>query len=76
MVKGESEMYYLLNHIFILFLTIAIGLIYTKEASSGFVLVFLLIAATANLFASAYATSKYSKLEDRIEELENRKEDK
>lgn len=69
-------MYYLLNHIFILFLTIAICLIYTKEASSGFVLVFLLIAATANLFASAYATLKYSKLEDRIEELENRKEDK
>lgn len=69
-------MYYLLNHMFILFLTIAIGLVYTKEAPSAIVLVFLLIAAVANLCASAYATSKYSKLEDRIEELENKKEDK
>lgn len=65
-------MYYLLNHMFILFLTIAIGLVYTKEASSTFVLVFLMIAGAAHLCASAYATSKYSKLEDRIEELENR----
>lgn len=70
-------MYYMLNHIFIVFITIAISITYTKEASSAFVLVFLLIAAVANLCASAYATSKYSKLEDRIEELENRnKEDK
>lgn len=69
-------MYYLLNHIFIFFLTIAIALVYTKEAPSGFVLVFLLIAAAANLFASAYATSKYNALVDRIEKLENKKEDK
>ncbi len=69
-------MYYLLNHIFILFLTIAIVLVYTNEAPSGFVLAFLLTAAVANFCASAYATSKYSKLEDRIEELENKKEDK
>ncbi len=70
-------MYYMLNHIFIVFITIAISIAYTKEASSAFVLVFLLIAAVANLCASAYATSKYSKLEDRIEELENRnKEDR
>lgn len=69
-------MYYLLNHMFILLLTIAIGLAYTKEASSGFVFVFLLTAAVANLCASAYAESKYSKLKDRIEKLENKKEDK
>lgn len=69
-------MYYLLNHMFILFLTIAISFAYTKEAPSAIVLVFLLIAAVANICASAYATSKYSKLEDRIEELENKKEDK
>lgn len=68
-------MYYLLNHIFIVFITIAISIAYTKEASSGFVLAFLLIAAVANLCASAYATSKYT-LEDRIEKLENKKEDK
>ena len=68
-------MYYLLNHIFILFLTIAICLIYTKEASSTFVLVFLMIAGAANLFASAYAESKYDKLKERIEKLENKKED-
>lgn len=69
-------MYYLLNHIFIFFLTIAIVLIYTKEVSDSFVLVFLMIAAVANLFASAYAELKYSKLEDRIKTLENKKEDK
>lgn len=69
-------MYYLLNHIFIFFLTIGIALVYTEEASSGFVLAFLLIAAVANLCASSYSTSKYSKLEDRIEELENKKEEK
>lgn len=69
-------MYYLLNHIFIFFLTIAICLVYTKEAPSGFVLAFLLTAAAANLFASAYATSKYNALEDRIKKLENRKADK
>lgn len=69
-------MYYLLNHIFILFLTIAIGLVYTKEVSSSFVLVFLMIAAAAHLFASAYLESKYSKLEDRVKKLENKKEDK
>lgn len=67
-------MYYLLNYIFICFLTIAIALVYTKEVSSGFVLAFLLIAAVANLCASAYATSKYNALEDRIEELENKNE--
>lgn len=55
-------MYYLLNHIFIVFITIAISIAYTKEASSGFVLAFLLIAAVANLCASAYATSKYMHL--------------
>ena len=69
-------MYYMLNHIFIVFITIAISFAYTKEAPSAIVLVFLLIAAVANLCASAYATSKYSKLEDRIDELENRKVDK
>lgn len=68
-------MYYMLNYIFIAFITIAISIAYTKEASSAFVLVFLLIAAVANLCASAYATLKYSKLEDRIEELENKKEE-
>lgn len=65
-------LYYMLNHIFIVFITIAISFAYTKEASSALVLMFLLIAAVANLCASAYAISKYSKLEDRIEELENR----
>lgn len=68
-------MYYLLNHVFILFLIIAIGLVYTKEVSSTFVWVVLMIAATAHLLASAYAESKYNKLKDRIEKLENRKED-
>lgn len=69
-------MYYVLNHMFILFLTIAIGLVYTKEVSDGFVLVFLIIAAAASLLASAYATSKYNALEDRIKKLENKREDK
>ena len=69
-------MYYLLNHIFIFFLTIAIALVYTKEVPSGFVFAFLLTAAAANLFASAYATRKYNELEDRIKKLENSKEDK
>lgn len=70
-------MYYFLNHIFIFFLTIAIVLAYTEEVSSSFVLVFLMIATVANIFASAYAELKYSKLEDRIKKLENKnKEDK
>lgn len=69
-------MYYLLNHMFIFFLVIAIGLAYTKDASSTFVLVLLMIAAAAHLFASAYAESKYDKLKNRIEKLENKKENK
>lgn len=69
-------MYYLLNHVFIFFLTIAVGLAYTKEVSSTFVLVFLMIAAAVHLLASAYAESKYSKLKDRIEKLENKRENK
>lgn len=70
-------LYYMLNYIFIVFITIAISFAYTKEAPSAIVLVFLLIAVVANLCASAYAISKYSKLEDRIEELESKnKEDK
>lgn len=69
-------MYYLLNHMFIFFLVIGIALVYSKEVSSTFVLVLLMIAAAAHLFASAYAESKYSKLKDRIEKLENKKEDK
>lgn len=69
-------MYYLLNYIFITFLMFSITLVYTKEASSGFILAFLTIASVANLFASAYATWKYSKLKDRIKKLESKKEDK
>lgn len=69
-------MYYLLNHMFILFLTITIVLVYTKEVSSSFVLGFLMIAAVAHLFASAYLESKYRKLEDCIKKLENKKEEK
>lgn len=69
-------MYYMLNHMFIFFLTIGIALVYTKKVSSSFVLVFLIIATAANLLASAYATWKYNALEDRIKKLENRKEDK
>lgn len=70
-------MYYALNYISIAFLMFSIALVYTKEASSGFILAFLTIAAVANIFTSAYATWKYSKLEDRIEKLESKnKEDK
>lgn len=69
-------MYYLLNHMFTLFLTIAIGIVYTKEVSSTFIWVLLMIAAVSHLLASAYAESKYDKLKNRIEKLENKKEDK
>ena len=69
-------MYYLLNLIFVFSLTIAIGLVYTKEASDGFIAAFLLTAVVAKLVASAYAQSKYFDLEDRVKKLENRKEDK
>lgn len=69
-------MYYLLNLTFTMFMTISIALVYTHEASSRVVLIFLLVAACFHLFASAYATSKYSALEDRIMKLENKKEDK
>lgn len=69
-------MYYLLNHIFIFFLTIAIALVYTKEVPSTFVWVVFMIVATAHLLASAYAESKYDKLKNRIEKLENKREDK
>lgn len=69
-------MYYLLNLIFVFSLTIAIGLVYTKEVSDGFIAAFLLTAVVAKLVASAYAQSKYFDLEDRIKKLENKKEDK
>lgn len=69
-------MYYLLNYIFIFFLTVGIALVYTKEVSDGFILAFLLLAFVAKVCASAYAQSKYFELEDRIKKLENRKEDK
>lgn len=74
-MKGANT-YYLLNHIFILFLTLGIALVYTKEVPDGFILAFLLIAAVAKLVASAYAQSKYFYLEDRIKKLENKREDK
>ena len=55
----------------------SIALVYTKEASSGFILAFLTIAAAAHLFVSVYATWKYNALEDRIKKLESKnKEDK
>ena len=41
-------MYYMLNHIFIVFITIAISFAYTKEASSALVLVFLLKKQSRN----------------------------
>lgn len=70
-------MYCLLNYISIAFLMFSITLVYTKEAPSGFILAFLTIASVANLFASAYATWKYSKLKNRIKKLESKnKEDK
>lgn len=68
-------MYYLMNLVFVYFLTIGIALVYTKEVSDWFILAFLLIAVVAKLGASAYAQSKYFDLEDRIKKLENRKED-
>lgn len=67
-------MYYFLNYIFTMFLMISIALVYTKEVSSTFVLVFLIIAAVASFLASAYAMSKYNALVDRIKKMENRKE--
>lgn len=69
-------MYYLLNLVFTMFIIIAIAIVYNNSASSEVILAFLLIAACFHLFAAAYATSKYDKLEDRIEKLENKKEEK
>ena len=70
-------MYCALNYISSAFLMFSIALVYTKETPSGFILAFLTIASVANLFASAYATWKYSKLEDHIKKLESKnKEDK
>lgn len=69
-------MYYLLNLVFVFSLTIGIALVYTKEVSDGFILAFILIADVAKLVASSYAQSKYFDLEDRIEKLENKTEDK
>ena len=70
-------MYCALNYVSIAFLMFSIALVYTKEAPSGFILAFLTIASAANLFASAYATWKYRKLEDHIKKLESKnKEDK
>lgn len=69
-------MYYLLNLIFVSFLTIVISLVYTKEAPGNVVLVFLMIAVVSKLLASAYVQSKYFDLKDRINKLENKREDK
>ena len=69
-------MYYLMNLVSTMFITIAIAIVYNNSASSGVILAFLLIAACFHVFASAYATSKYYALKTRIEKLENKKEDK
>lgn len=69
-------MYYILNHAFIFFLTIAVALAYDGSAPYGFILAFLLIAVVLHLVAAYYATSKYNDLEDRIKKLENKKENK
>lgn len=69
-------MYYLLNFVFTMFLSITIALAYEKTAPSGFIVSFLIIALCFHLFAAAYAESKYNALVNRIKKLENRKEDK
>lgn len=69
-------MYYLLNRAYILFLTVAIVLIRANELPGWVTLAILLAAAACELFASAYAASKYNALEDRIKNLENKREDK
>lgn len=69
-------MYYLLNLVFVVSLTIGIALVYAREVSDGFIAAFILTAVVSKLIASAYAQSKYFDLEDRIEKLENKKEDK
>lgn len=69
-------MYYLLNLVFITFISIVIALVYDGTASSEFILPFLLIALWSYMFDASYATSKYYELKDRIKKLENRKEDK
>nr|DAG04032.1 MAG TPA: cell division protein [Myoviridae sp. ctbEa13] len=69
-------MYYLLNLVFITFISIVIALVYDGTTSSGSILPFLLIALLSYLFAASYATSKYYELKDHIEKLENKKEDK
>lgn len=68
-------MYYILNHAFIFFLTIAIVLVYDGTAPYGFILAFLLIAVCLHLVAAYYATSKYFELEERIKKLENKKKE-
>lgn len=69
-------MYYLLNLMFITFISITIALVYDGTAPYGFILAFLLIAVCLHLITSAYATSEYLALEERVKKLENRKEDK
>lgn len=69
-------MYYLLNYAFAMFMAITIALVYNKTAPSEVIVVLLVIGMSFELIASVYAESKYNDLKDRIEKLENRKEDK
>lgn len=69
-------MYYLLNYAFAMFMAMTIALVYNKTAPSGVIVALLVIGMTFELIASVYAESKYNDLKDRIEKLENKKEDK
>lgn len=66
-------MYYLLNLLFTLSISIVIGLVCRDSAPSGFISVALIIGIWCNLIASAYAESKYRDLKDRIKKLEDMK---
>lgn len=69
-------MYYLLNYAFVMFMAMAIALVYNKTAPSVVIVALLVIGMTFELIASVYAESKYNDLENRIKKLENRKADK
>lgn len=65
-------LYYLLNFVFAMFLSITIALAYEKTASPGLMVLFLIISLCLYLFASAYEESEHNALVNRIKELENK----
>lgn len=69
-------MYYAANLISCFLTIIAISIVYGKTAPPWIIMILLFSTGFFQLVASVWIVEKHDDLEDRIEELENRKVDK